>query len=433
MKFSLLHPRDQLVTIMERIYGFGMTTTSGGNLSILDENGDVWITPAGVDKGSLSPSDIMCVKPDGSTVGPHRPSSEYPFHRAIYARRPDFRAIVHAHPAALVAFSIARKIPNTSIIPQAHAVCGQVGYAPYRLPGSEELGAVIADTFASGFDVVLLENHGVVTGAESLPAAFQRFETLDFCARTLIRAETLGEVRSLSREEIEQSRKRGKKLKTFKPKFHSSCERELRQKMVDVVRRAYAQQLMTSTEGTVSARVPADCEEDVVSFLITPYGVDRLYLDIDDLVLIRDGERQRRKKPSRAVRLHQSIYEAHPDIGAVITAQCPNATAYSITQRKFDTRTIPESYIVLRDIPLIPYGMQFGRGRKVAKRLSKDVPVVLLQNDAILTTGTTLIQAFDRLEVAEFSAKALIDTTHIGELVPIGKEEVRAIEEQFLT
>ncbi len=46
-----------------------------------------------------------------------------------------------------------------------------------------------------------------------------------------------------------------------------------------------------------------------------------------------------------------SIYRDHPEIGAVITAQCPSATAYSITGRKLDTRTIPESYIVLRDIP----------------------------------------------------------------------------------
>ena len=49
MNFGLLHPREQLVQIMDRIYRYGLTTTSGGNLSILDENGDLWITPAGVD------------------------------------------------------------------------------------------------------------------------------------------------------------------------------------------------------------------------------------------------------------------------------------------------------------------------------------------------------------------------------------------------
>lgn len=52
MKFDLLHPADQIVMIMKRIYDGGMTTTSGGNLSIRDDNGDVWITPGGIDKGS---------------------------------------------------------------------------------------------------------------------------------------------------------------------------------------------------------------------------------------------------------------------------------------------------------------------------------------------------------------------------------------------
>ena len=42
MNFELLHPADQLVMLMERIYRYGMTTTSGGNLSILDENGDIF-------------------------------------------------------------------------------------------------------------------------------------------------------------------------------------------------------------------------------------------------------------------------------------------------------------------------------------------------------------------------------------------------------
>ena len=59
MRFDYMHPADQLVMIMERIYTHGMTTTSGGNLSIMDDNGDIWITPSGVDKGSLTRQDIM--------------------------------------------------------------------------------------------------------------------------------------------------------------------------------------------------------------------------------------------------------------------------------------------------------------------------------------------------------------------------------------
>ena len=98
MHVDLLHPADQLVMIMQRIYSCGMTTTSGGNLSIRDENGDIWITPTGIDKGSLTREDIVRVSPSRETFGPHQPSVELPFHREIYRLRPDLRAILHAHP-----------------------------------------------------------------------------------------------------------------------------------------------------------------------------------------------------------------------------------------------------------------------------------------------------------------------------------------------
>ena len=79
MKFHLLHPREQLVRLMNRIYDNKMTTLSGGNLSIKDINNDIWITPAGIDKGKLTVNDIMCVKENGEIIGQHKPSSEYPF------------------------------------------------------------------------------------------------------------------------------------------------------------------------------------------------------------------------------------------------------------------------------------------------------------------------------------------------------------------
>ena len=94
---DLIHPRDAIMHAMGRVYRYRMTTTSGGNISTRDEDGTTWITPAGVDKGGLTREDIVRVRPDGATEGRHRPSSELPFHRAIYAARPDLRAIVHAH------------------------------------------------------------------------------------------------------------------------------------------------------------------------------------------------------------------------------------------------------------------------------------------------------------------------------------------------
>ena len=161
---KLMHPADQITVVISRIYRSGLTTTSGGNISIKDENGDIWITPGGIDKGSLTPKDIICVKPDGTIIGPHKPSSEFPFHKAIYEMRPKMTAVIHAHPPALVSFSITHQIPNTNIIPQAKRVCGKIGFAPYDVPGSQGLGQKIAAEFKNhpDYKAVIMENHGVV-------------------------------------------------------------------------------------------------------------------------------------------------------------------------------------------------------------------------------------------------------------------------------
>jgi len=426
INFDLLHPRDQIVSIMERIYGYGMTTTSGGNISVLDYNGDIWISPAGVDKGSLRPVDIVCVKKDGTVEGIHKPSSELPFHKAIYERRQDIRAILHAHPAALVSFSIVRKIPDTDVLSTARQICGQVGYAPYAIPGSAQLGDNIAGVFARGHDTVLLENHGVVTAGESILQAFQRFETLDFCARLIIKANILGKPYQLTQAQIDLSYVKRNYLPEFEPHHHSSREKELRKKMVELVRRSYDQMLITSTEGTFSARV------DENSFIITPFGKDRKCLDIEDFVLVDNGRRETGKLPSRSVLMHEAIYKKHRDINAIILAFPPNMMAFAVSCTPFDTRTIPESYIMLRDIPSMPFGTQYLGLEKLAETISREAPLALIENDCLICTGTDLLQAFDRLEVAEFSAKAIISAKVLGDVVLINAEQTEDIKRVFL-
>src|ERR1035437_9760740 len=119
---SFIHPRDEILQAIQRIYRYRMTTTSGGNLSIREANGDIWITPARLDKGSLRREDIVRVRADGTVDGPHRPSSELPFHQEIYRAGHDIRGIVHAHPVALVAFSLVHQVPDTHLFHQTRLV-----------------------------------------------------------------------------------------------------------------------------------------------------------------------------------------------------------------------------------------------------------------------------------------------------------------------
>jgi L-fuculose-phosphate aldolase len=423
MQFDLLHPSDQILMMMDRIYEYGMTTTSGGNLSVLDENGDLWITPAGIDKGELTRSDIVCVKKDGTVAGKHKPSSEYPFHKLIYARRADLRAVVHAHPPALVAFSMVRKVPNVHLLPNDYLVCGEVGMAKYGLPGSMELGENIAQVFEQGFNTVMLENHGVVVGGESLFEAFQRFETLDFCARLEIQANRIGQPISLAVEPAIDKRHEIKY--EFLPVSYSSEEKEARREMCKLIHRSYDQRLFTSTQGTFSQRIGEN------SFIITPYNRDRKYLQPSDLVRIDNGRREAGKTPSRSVRFHQHIYETQPHVNSVIIAHPPNVMAFSVTGEALDSRTIPESYILLRSIPKLPYGDLYRAPAETAAMFKPQTPIVIIENDSVIVTGQSLLNTFDRLEVAEYSAKAIIDAKSIGQIVHMEDSRIQELETAF--
>lgn len=422
---NLIHPRDEIMHTMDRIYRYRMTTTSGGNLSIRDDAGDIWISPARVDKGNLTRKDIVCVRQDGTVDGLHPPSSEFPFHKAIYEARPDIRAIVHAHPVALVAFSICRLTPNTRLFHQAHSVCGQLGFAPYACPGSEQLGANIAATFSEGCDSVILENHGVVVGGESLPRAFERFEAFEFAGKTLVKAQQLGEVRFLDDLHLQQAADRGVDFESYDPPKATPHEQELRRQLCEFVKRGCRQRLLISTEGSFSARVDSD------SFLITPTQQDRELLCVEDLVLVNGDRRESGKLASRAARAHQAIYEKHPAVEAIVFAHPVNATAFSVTDSTFDVRTIPESYVFLRDVRRVPYGTQYRDEKGLADFVSESMPAAMLENDGVIVTGRSVLDTFDRLEVLESTAEAVINAKSIGEVSTMPDAVIDELKAEF--
>ncbi len=421
-KFQFQHPADQIVYFMKRIYDGGMTTTSGGNLSILDSDGNMWISPGGVDKGTLRREDIVCVKADGSISGRHKPSSEYPFHRAIYKMRQDARAILHAHPPALVSFSIAGRAPETASTPAIHTVCGKVGFAPYDVPGSEGLGEKVGAEFRKGFNVILLENHGACVAGIDMLQAFERFETLDFAARMLTRAVALGNPAVLSEAQLAAAANCGcGELPEFTVPARSSGELEARRQMAQLMRRAYRQQLFTAAEGFVAVRLGED------SFLVSPAAIDRAEAEAEDMVLVSGGRREAGRTPGCAAGVVRAIFAAQPELNAVIVANPPHLAAYGVTGVKFDPRVIPECYILLREMPAFPFG---GVAEAVAK-VSPRYPIVQVDSRCVISTGKSLLEAFDRLEVAEYSAKATIAAKSFGGMQPINAEQVTDLVKAF--
>lgn len=411
--FQISDPKEQLVAIMKRIYAQGMTTTSGGNLSIKDENGNVYITPGGTDKGSMTAEDIVCIRADGTMEGKHKPSSEYPFHMKIYETRSDIRAILHAHPPAMVAYSIVRKIPDISAFPELKACIGSVGMAEYGLTGSEELGEKIAKVFAEGCNVAELENHGLVVGSTDIESAYQVFEAMDFSARIGIGASRLGGPKNENpsgKGLTDENMEKPKNPSTEIPQE----DRAVCEKLCEMVRRAWHQKLLYAGLGVFSVRA----ESGTIYYI--PAGTDQSAAGISDV----------RKLEQTGDGLHAKIYRTHPGIGSVVTAFPPELMAFAVTGTKFSSRIIPEIYMVMQDVISLPQAQYAGKPEEIAAVFDGRTSVAVLEGGGVIVTAPSLLKAYDRLEVAEYSARAILESSQLGNIVEITEKQVDEIRVQ---
>jgi L-fuculose-phosphate aldolase len=86
---------------------------------------------------------------------------------------------------------------------------------------------------------------------------------------------------------------------------------------------------------------------------------------------------------------------------------------------------------MLREIKPLPFGVNITNPKLLSDTISASTPVVMIENDSVVVTGNSLLNVFDRLEVAEFSAKALIDAAVIGKMKPINDAQVEDIKKAF--
>ncbi|MGQ3283238.1 class II aldolase/adducin family protein [Bosea sp. (in: a-proteobacteria)] len=168
--------RDELgagiVTVAQAIDIAGFCPSKSGNVSARTEAGFL-ITPSGLPYAQTFPEDLIELSLDGMVLsGARKPSSEWPFHAAIYRARPEAQAIVHTHSPRATALSCTRRG-----IPAFHymiALCGgaDIRCADYATFGTPEL-AENAVRALEGRKAVLLANHGVIALGASLAGAHQ--------------------------------------------------------------------------------------------------------------------------------------------------------------------------------------------------------------------------------------------------------------------
>lgn len=197
-----LQARAAVARTMRRLYLRGLTTASGGNVSA--RVGDLaLITASGTDKAAVRARGVAVVTLDGRNLTPRlRPSIETAMHLEIYRRRPDIRAITHAHPFAASALCAREGLLDTDIAGEARLVLGKPAFAPYALMGSHELALGVAQEAAAA-NVILMQHHGVITLGKSLLQAYDRLEVLEMTARQNVLRRAAGINEKIAPQDLE--------------------------------------------------------------------------------------------------------------------------------------------------------------------------------------------------------------------------------------
>lgn len=201
---SIAELKKQLVRYSHQLHAKGWVANHDGNISARMEADRFLATPTALSKADLAIDDLVIV--DGSrrvVSGKHRIFSEIDLHLAAYFSRADINVVLHAHPPAATGFAVAGVALDQPFIAEAVVSIGdKVPLVPYALPGTDEAGEQVARQIGA-YNVLLLQNHGVLSVGVDVEQAFLRMELVEHLARIAIHARMLGSTTPIPRVDVE--------------------------------------------------------------------------------------------------------------------------------------------------------------------------------------------------------------------------------------
>lgn len=185
--------KEQICDVGRRLWGRAYVDGNGGNIAIRVGNDLALCTPTLVSKGFMKPEDLCLVDLDGNQLaGKKKRTSEILMHLQIMKKQPKAKATVHCHPPHSTAFAVAGVEPPTCMIPEIEVFIGKVPIAPYRTPGTPEMGKLVSD-LVEDHNTVLMANHGVVSWSHvNVEDAYFKMEIVEAYCRTVWVASQLG-------------------------------------------------------------------------------------------------------------------------------------------------------------------------------------------------------------------------------------------------
>jgi L-fuculose-phosphate aldolase len=196
--------REDVVLYSHRMQQEHLTYWTGGNISrrVEGEPHLFAVTPTNTPYDILTPEDITIATIDGEVVdGRKKPTSEFPLHTLMYARRPEVGSIVHTHSVGAMTMAVLGLTLPPILTGWVEACGGAIATAPYARPGTAELADAVAEALAER-GACFLRHHGLLAIGSDLPHAYQAASVTEGAAQVYLAARPFGPVPELPEAEV---------------------------------------------------------------------------------------------------------------------------------------------------------------------------------------------------------------------------------------
>ena len=200
---AILALKEEIVRTGKKLWDRQYVDGNGGNISARISPRWVLCTPTMCSKADVKADDISLVDLESSQILGDRPrTSEILLHLEIYKAVPEAKAVIHCHPPYATAHAIAGVIPQGNLLPEQEVFVGPVALTPYETPGTIEFARTILPVVKK-HNTILLENHGVVSWADTITHAEWLIEVIEtYCKTVMIAGQLRPSLKEIPPEKI---------------------------------------------------------------------------------------------------------------------------------------------------------------------------------------------------------------------------------------
>ncbi len=208
------------------------------------------------------------------------------------------------------------------------------------------------------------------------------------------------------------------------PESFDTAVARIKSTMVALGRRMYEKNLIAATDGNLSRRIGDD------AVLITRSGICKGEMTPADLITIDfrgrvvDGE----GRPSSESFMHLACYEERDDIAAIVHGHPPTAVAFTVAGKSLAQCVIPEVVLTMGTVPTLPYTTPTTTDvPEAVRRVIPFADALMLERHGAVCVGTSLEDAFFKLEKLEHAAHITMMAHQLGRVQTLSKEEVQRL------